>query len=193
QKNLERAVASLAKEIDASAADNPLYFIVAGPMEVPYLAIQRSQPDKRKFVYCISHSRWNDGYASTYTFTHTKRSVIELSVNWVQIRDQTRLLSVSPYGKAEDEPAFQPYRWMRDSGEDKVKFLWDRLLVSTRPDPSDAGMAYFLATGDEDCDPAKLRRLLAEHTPPPPVAARKQIRLEAENFRELDGYEIDEK
>src|SRR4051812_6245678 len=71
RKDLEQAVASLAKEIDASSAENPLYFIVAGPMEVPYLGIQRSQPEKREFVYCISHSRWNDGYASKYKFTHT--------------------------------------------------------------------------------------------------------------------------
>jgi predicted amidohydrolase len=193
RKDLEGAVGSLAKEIDASSAENPLYFIVAGPMEVPYLAIQRSQPEKRRFAYCISHSRWNDGFASNYKFTQTKRSVIESGVHWIQIRDQNRLLSLSPYGKPAPEEAFQSYRWMHDSSDPKVQFLWDRMLVSTRPDPSDAGMAYFLATGDEDADPAKLRRLLAEHTVPVPIAPRPKIRLEAENFRELASYEVEDR
>lgn len=193
RQNLEQAIASLTKEIDGSSADNPLYFIVAGPMEVPYLAIERSRLDKRPFVYCISHSRWNDGYASKYKFTHTKRSVIETGVNWVQIRDQNRLLSLSPYGQPGPPESFAAFHWLRDADDAKLRFLWDRMLVSTRPDPSDAGMAYFLATGDEDADPAKLRRLLADHIVPPPVAARQQIRLEAENFRTLEGCEVEDR
>jgi hypothetical protein len=193
RKTLEAAVTNLAKEIDASSAENPLYFIVAGPMEVPYLGIQKSQPDKRKFVYCISHSRWNDGFASKYKFTHSKRSVIDTGVNWVQIRDQNRLLSLSPYGQPAPAEAWQGYHWMRDSDDAKVRFLWDRMLVSTRPDPSDAGMAFFLVTGDEDAEPVKLRRLLADHVAPTPVTARGRIRLEAENFRYLEGYEVEDR
>jgi predicted amidohydrolase len=193
RQDLDKAVASLAREIDASSADNPLYFIVAGPMEVPYLGIQKSQPEKRKFVYCISHSRWNDGFASSYQFRHTKRSIIESGVNWIQIRDQNRLLSLSPYGQPAAEEAFAGFFWMRDSSEAEVRFLWDRMLVSKRPDPSDAGMAYFLATGDEDADPQKLKQLIGEHKMLSPVAARRQIRLEAENFRELSNYEIEDR
>lgn len=193
RKDLEKAAASLAQEIDASSAENPLYFIVAGPMEVPYLGIQRSQPKNRKFVYCISHSRWNDGFASKYQFTHTKRSVIESGVNWVQIRDQNPLLSRSPYGQPAAEAAFHDFFWMRDSNDPKLRFLWERMLVSKRPDPSDAGMAYFLATGDENADPKKLQQLISEHTLPPRVDVRQHIRLEAENFHELVNYEIDER
>lgn len=193
-KDVDAAVASIARAIDVSSADNPLYFIVAGPMEVPCLGIQKSQPDKRQHVYCISHSRWNDGFANMYTFTHTKRSVIESGVNWVQIRDQNRLLSKSPYGQpAKLDSQWQPYHWMRDSSDAKVKWLWERLQVSTRPDPSDAGMAYFLATGDEDADPEKLRKLLDDQVAPQPLAARKQVRLEAENFRTAVGFEIEDK
>jgi hypothetical protein len=154
RKTLDAAVASIAKAIDDSSETNPLYFIVAGPMEVPFLGIQKSDPAKRKFVYCISHSRWNDGFASAYTFTHTKRSVIPSGINWVQIQDQNRLLSKSPYGKRGPPESYQTYHWMRDSDDSKVRFLWERLQVSTRPDPSDSGMAYFLATGDDECDPA---------------------------------------
>ena len=129
RKNLEGALANLAKAIDESSAENPLYFIVAGPMEAPYLAIQKSQPEKRKFVYCISHSRWNDGFAPRYTFRHTKRSVIEQGINWVQIADQNRLLSLSPYGKPGPAESFASYHWIRDSAEAKVRFFWDRIQV----------------------------------------------------------------
>jgi len=192
RQDLNSAVASIARAIDASTAEDPLYFIVAGPMEVPYLGIQKAQPEKRQHVYCISHSRWNDGFARQYKFTHSKRSVIETGVHWVQIRDQNRLLSKSPYGQPAPADSWQAYHWMRDSADAKVRWLWERLKVSTRPDPSDAGMAYFLATGDEDADPAKLQKLLDNHAAPQPLASREQIRLEAENFRELKGCGVED-
>jgi hypothetical protein len=81
RKNLDAAIASIAKAINDSSAQNPLYFIIAGPMEVPYRGIQKSDPARRQFVYCISHSRWNDGFASRYKFSFTKRSVIEQDVH----------------------------------------------------------------------------------------------------------------
>src|SRR4030095_16208590 len=109
------------------------------------------------------------------------------------MRDQNRLLSLSPYGQPAAEAAFQGFRWMLDSGDEKLRFLWDRMLVSTRPDPSDAGMAYFLATGYEDTDPAKLRMLLRDHHMPPPITVRPQIRMEAENFRDLGQYEVEDR
>ncbi|NWF86179.1 MAG: hypothetical protein HXY18_20405, partial [Bryobacteraceae bacterium] len=122
RKNLDQAVASLTRAINDSSADNPLYFIIAGPVEVPWRAIEKSDPARRRFVYCISHSRWNDGFASQYKFTFTKRRVIEQDVNWVQIRDQNRRLSLSPYQRAARPEEFAPFFWMRDSRDAKVRF-----------------------------------------------------------------------
>ena len=192
RKDLDRAVSHLAAAINASSADNPLWFIIAGPMEVPYLGIQKADPTKRQFVHCISHSRWNDGFARGYTFTHTKRSVIEQDVRWIQIRDQNPLLSTSPYKRRARDEECRPYHWMRDSQDAKVRWLWERMLVSTRPDPSDAGMAWFLVTGDEECDPAKLQRVLDQHQLPP-LKPRTAVRLEAENFRHLDGFAVEDR
>jgi hypothetical protein len=196
QIDLDGAVASIARAINASSADDPLYFIVAGPMEVPYLGIQKSDPTKRQYVHCISHSRWNDGFSSNARhdfFTYNKRSVIESGVHWVQIQDQNRLLSRSRYGSPAKPEEFQPYFWMRDSQDSKVRFLWERMLVSTRPDPSDAGMAWFLVTGDEEADPEKLKRLLDDQVVPPPVAARAHVRIEAENFLALEGCKLEDR
>lgn len=62
QQNLPGAVESIKNAVNASSAENPLYYVLAGPMEVPFLGIEKSDPAKRKHVYCISHSGWNDGY-----------------------------------------------------------------------------------------------------------------------------------
>jgi predicted amidohydrolase len=190
RKELDRVIDDIARVINESSAENPLWFILAGPMEVPYLGIQKSEPAKRQFVYCISHSSWNDGYSRRYQFTHTKRSVIEQDVHWVQIRDQNPLLSTSPYGGEPRPEEWQPFNWMRDSHNARVRWLWEKMLVSKRPDCSDAGMAWFVVTGDEQCDPVKLKHALDEHQAPP-ILTRKEVRLEAENFRKLDGFDVE--
>ena len=89
QKNLDGAVASVTNAINASSADNPLYYVLAGPMEVPYRGIEKSDPAKRKYVYCISHSGWNDGYTrgDQNLHIHNKRDVIPSGINWIQVRD----------------------------------------------------------------------------------------------------------
>jgi len=46
QKDLDGAVESIKNAINASSADNPLYYVLAGPMEVPYLGIVKSDPAK---------------------------------------------------------------------------------------------------------------------------------------------------
>jgi hypothetical protein len=191
RKNLEGALASLSKAINKSSASDPLFLIIAGPMEVPARALKRSEPGKRPFVYCISHSRWNDGYDSKSKFSFTKRNVIEQDVCWIQIPDQNKRLSFGRFGTAAAPEEFEPYFWLRDSHDEKLRFLWERMLSSTRPDPSDAGMAWFLITGDELCDPLKIRQLLEDHRVPVPVSARTKIRLEAENFRTLEGCAVE--
>jgi hypothetical protein len=82
---------------------------------------------------------------------------------------------------------------MRDARDPKVKFLWEKMVVSTRPDPSDAGMAWFLVTGDEECDPEKLKKLLLDRTVPTPLGDRPRVRIEAENFQVLEGFKLEDR
>jgi len=188
RQDLDKTIADITRMVNESSADNPLYFIVAGPMQVPVMGILKSDPEKRKYVTCISHSNWNDGLVSRYEFTHTKRDIIETGVNWVQIPDQNRRLAQSRYGRPARPEQFNQCFWMRDSTDPDVKFLWDRLVVSTRPDPSDAGMTYVLISGDEHATPRKLKKVLEDHVVP--VSARERVRLESENFVTLDGYDV---
>ena len=191
QKGLDGAVNSIANAINASSEENPLYFVLAGPMEVPALGIQKADPERRKFVYCISHNIWNDGYASGDLVEHNKRDVIPLGVNWIQIRDQNKFLSTGPYGVPSNDEEWKPWLWMRDSKDPNVRFLWERMRVSTRADCSDAGMAYFLITGDEQPDPEKLKYLLDEKKVSTRVNPRKTVRLEAENFANLKNFDVE--
>ena len=52
-------------------------------------------------------------------------------------------------------------------------------------------MTYFLLTGDEDADLAKLESLLDDKKVPAPMDPRKYVRIEAENFRTLDNYAVE--
>jgi hypothetical protein len=191
RRDKDRAIDSIARAINASSADDPLYFVVAGPMEIPLLGIRKSDLTKRKHVYCISHSRWNEGYSPYYAFSYNKRSVIAEGVHWIQVQDQNRLLAFGRFGTPSSPEEFAPYFWLRDSEGPKLKFLWERMRVSTRPDPSDAGMAWYLVTGDDEATPDKIRQLIQNGRRPALVMEQPRIRLEAENFSQLEGYVLD--
>ncbi len=192
RRNLDAAIASLVRAVNESSPDNPLYLVLAGPMQAPYLALSKAERGKLRYVYCISHSRWNEGFARAYRFTHNKRDLIALGVHWVQIRDQNQFLRTSPWGRRARPEEWAPWHWLRDAQDDNLRFLWRRLRAVTRADCSDAGMAYFLMTGDEEARIAKVRSLLADHVLPAPSAPRARVRIEAENFAVLEGARLDQ-
>lgn len=65
----ETAYNAMRDVINESSADNPLFIIAAGPMQVVGEGINRSDVDKRQFVTVISHSKWNDNHGDT---THSQ-------------------------------------------------------------------------------------------------------------------------
>ena len=194
QKDLDGAVESIRSAINASAPDDPLYFVLAGPMEVPLRGIEKSDPARRKYVYCISHSVWNDGYTRTDQALHTrnKRDVIPSGIHWIQVKDGNRNLA-HPGGVArESAPAqWRLYEWLRDSRDARLRWIFTRLEAEQRCDISDATMTYFLLTGDEEADLAKLKSLLDDKEIPAPIQPRKEVRIEAENFRDFENYQVD--
>jgi hypothetical protein len=196
QKDLNGAVESIREAINASSADNPLYYVLAGPMEVPFLGIEKSDPDKRKYVYCISHSRWNDGYTSSDhdLHSHNKRDVIPSGINWIQIKDgNVNLAHPSGVGRHSTPEQWRLYHWLRDSGDPRLRWIFTRLEAERRADISDSTMTYFLLTGNENADLGKLKSLLDEKKVPSPMDPRRQIRIEAENFRTLDNFAVDDR
>lgn len=193
QKDLDGAVESIKNAINASSASNPLYYVLAGPMEVPFRGIEKSDPLKRKYVYCISHSNWNDGYTRNEQslHRHNKRDVIPSGINWIQIKDgNSKLAHPGGVGKVSTPQQWLLYRWLKDSQDARLRWIYTRLVSERRCDISDATMTYFLLTGDEDADLAKLRNLLDRKQRPTIAPHRSSMRLEAENFIKLDNYEV---
>ncbi|MCX8038673.1 MAG: hypothetical protein N3D11_16790 [Candidatus Sumerlaeia bacterium] len=189
--NLDGAVESIKNAVNASSADNPLYFILTGPMEVPYRGIMAAEPAKRQYVYCISHNAWNDGIANKDVSPHNKRDVIPLGVKWIQIKDGNPLLAFPGVpGQKSTLQQWALFHWLRDSKDEGLRWIFSRLEAEGRGDISDATITYFLLTGDEACDLKKLEALLDKKQKPAPIAIRPVIRLEAENFVVLDGYAV---
>ena len=185
--DLEGAIESIRNAVNASSAESPLYYLLAGPMDVPYRGLLVADPARRRHVYCISHSSWNDGFGNRTIEGRTKRDLISLGVKWIQI-GHGGLLAYSGTPATKSTPAeWALFHWMRDSNDARLRWLFTRLEAEERCDVSDATMAYFLLTGDEKCDPKKLAALLDRKQRPDPVAIRPTIRLEAENFSLLEN------
>ena len=194
QKDLDGAVNSIKNAINASSADNPLYYILAGPMEVPYLGIEKSDPSKRKYVYCISHNSWNDGYTrdDQALHSHNKRDVIPSGINWIQCNDGNRnLADPGGVGRKSTPEQWKLYHWLRDSRDSRLRWIFSRLEAELRADISDSTITYFLLTGDEDANLGKLEMLLDKKMPPAPIDPRRHVRIEAENFRILENYAVE--
>lgn len=194
QKDLDGTIESIKNAINNSSADSPLYYVLAGPMEVPFLGIHKSDPDKRKYVYCISHSRWNDGYTSSDRKLHNynKRNVIPSGINWIQIKDgNPNLAHPGGVGRKSTPKQWKLYHWLRDSSDSNLNWIFTRLEAELRADISDSTMTYFLLTGDEDANLDKLKALLDDKKIPVPMYPRKHIRIEAENFRTFENFAVE--
>ncbi|MBL7185758.1 MAG: hypothetical protein ISS70_05480 [Phycisphaerae bacterium] len=194
QKDLDGAIESIKNAINVSSADNPLYYVLAGPMEVPYLGIEKSDPARRKYVYCISHSGWNDGYTrdDQNLHKHNKRDVIPSGINWIQVKDGNRNLAhPGGVGRKSTPQQWRMYHWMRDSSDRRLQWIFTRLEAELRADISNSTMTYFLLTGDEDADLTKLKTLLDDKKIPAPMDPRDYVRFEAENFLALESFEVE--
>ncbi|MCU0916484.1 MAG: hypothetical protein MUC88_18250 [Planctomycetes bacterium] len=185
--DLDGATESIRDAVNASSRENPFYYVVAGPMDVPYRGILLADPVKRQYVYCISHSSWNDGYGKRRIEGRNKRDLIALGINWIQVGHGGLLAYGGTPGTKSTPAQWAVFHWMRDSADARLRWLFTRLEAEERCDVSDATMGYFLLTGDEKCDPKKLAALLDQKQKPGPVTIRPTIRLEAENFSLLEN------
>ncbi len=186
--DLEGAVESIKNAVNASSPESPLYYVLAGPMDVPYRGILAADPGRRRHVYCISHSSWNDGYGKRRIEGRTKRDVISLGVKWIQVKPGHLLAHPGTVATKSTPAQWALFHWMRDSSDERLRWLFTRLEAEERCDVSDATMTYFLMTGDEQCDPQKLAALLDRKRKPNVIAIRPTIRLEAENFSLLENF-----
>ncbi|TYA69936.1 Ig-like domain-containing protein [Seonamhaeicola marinus] len=158
----KQAITSLKKEILKSTASDPLFFVNMGPSEFFYQTIKTIVEDGTSLesmahVYIISHSGYNDNHLRRANH-HTMKEAIALSGNrlkYKKIKDQNNC-EVLYLGWCSKK---KPYHWrhIRDHKDPHIQWLWERMLDHKHGkfDISDAGMVYYLLTGDEDGSPSK--------------------------------------
>jgi hypothetical protein len=153
-------VASLTAEINASGPGNELTIVLAGPMETTWMALDAATPQARTYVRCVSHGdgSFNQTHGKTDHDGHSYDDVIELGCQRVQIPDQNGELGPTD---------LSDWDYLKELGPD-MEWLYSRLEVAEKGDVSDAGMAYFVVTGEKQASRSELREFLS--TPPVPPA-----------------------
>lgn len=187
--NAEVAYNAMRDEINKSTADNPLFIIAAGPMQVIGEAINRAEKDKRQFVTLISHGEWNnihaDNPSSNEWDVHTGWTFQEIKDNfstpeggnlkWVKILDQnggddflglntasSKFDWIKTSKARNNSLYYKPgaWDWLYSRIETCIKPQSRRSKFHHNFDPSDAGMILFLLTGIEKTDPEMARVIM---------------------------------
>jgi hypothetical protein len=70
-----------------------------------------------------------------------------------------------------------------DSPDKRENFVFDKIKDSNVGDVSDAGMMYYLLTGDENADPVKLRAFLSQERKSVPIETVDKRRHDRCRFR----------
>jgi len=171
----EFAYNALKEQINLSTAENPLYIIVAGPVQVIGEAISKANKEKRRYVTVISTLNcWNDNHADhPYTAweNHSGWTMNEIKLNFsneeggslktISIENQNPCLMRN----------WKEYEWLKSAPEQFNNYytsgswawLFNRLCMSIKPvsgsenyyaiDASDTGKVLYLLTGIEKTSP----------------------------------------
>jgi hypothetical protein len=154
---LAAGVAALTAEINASGPGDELTIVLAGPMETTWMALDAAEPGARRHVRCVSHGNgsFNQTHGKTDHDGHSYDDVIDLGCQRVQIPDQNGNLGPTD---------LSDWDYLRDLGPE-MQWLYSRLELAEKGDVSDAGMAYFVITGDERVSRAQLKDFLTGTRP----------------------------
>lgn len=140
QVQLDEAIANFKAEAEKSTRANPLWFCIGGPMEVPWRLINAVDPEKRQYIYCISHSSpFNEEHVFGPEMTHTWSDIKALGVKTIRIVNQ----NTTPWNTKKEN-----VQWLRDSDNPKLRWLYSRNAKKTY-DSSDSGMLWWVITGAE--------------------------------------------
>ncbi len=146
------STAKMAAEIEKSTASNPLWIIAAGPMETVWRGLEQANKGF-DHVTIISHSRWNERHthcSGAHDWNDLKRVYQNKGVFFVENCDDGGCGSSNKLSDQNDgfNSSKSNWYWMRDSNKEYNRWIYGRNpFSSSKFDPSDAGMSYFLITG----------------------------------------------
>lgn len=191
----EDAIANLATEISQSTAADPLFIVIAGPMELIYQAMVRADKTALAHVVLVSHSGYND-YFLPRLWQHNLDDVLALNpkITYLKIPDQNPGLRT----KAD----YTPWHWLRDHPDANLRWVYSRMQAGL-PDVSDTGMVTWLidkSGSDNKTTVAELRSFFgdthiqspavtSQETPPAPAGVDPTINLPVTEgvFQEVGG------
>ncbi|MFV9551390.1 hypothetical protein [Algibacter sp. PT7-4] len=140
---IDETIKDLAKAINASTAENPLWIIEAGEPDIIGFALNASSKDKHKYVKVITHHPANDDAGDFYTW----QQILDFGVEEVRIPDQNIKLKVN----------LEEWNWARDHKDPRLQQVWlygklaevDDVVRFQKGkwDCSDAGMVLYWITG----------------------------------------------
>ncbi|MEM8501863.1 MAG: PA14 domain-containing protein [Cyanobacteria bacterium P01_D01_bin.1] len=164
QKDLTGSIDSLKQAINASSASNRLAIVAAGPMEVIWRGLKNSDASKHKHVTLISHSSWNANFTLGES-VHNLDSILRdyPGVEYTKIAGQNARKIFST------EKDFGPWQWLKQSDDPNLRWLYSRMEATGKADISDAGMVYYVLTGDERGSSSKLQAYLEGGSVPVPA------------------------
>ncbi len=134
----EGAVANLVKEINRSSEKDPLYLVVAGPLELIYRALEKADKDARSHVILVSHHNYNEYFKPRLW----QRNIVDVrrlvpDIGYLRIMDQN-IGGLKAKSKSNDE-----FNWLRDHADPNLNWLYERVAAG-KPDVSDTGMTTWL-------------------------------------------------
>jgi hypothetical protein len=149
-EQLDEGVANLTAEINASSPGDELWLVLAGPMETAWMALNAADPQARRYVKCLSHGEWNETHGRTDHGGHDYDDLIDLGCQEVRIPDQNSNLG---------ETDMSDWDYLNDLG-DNMQWLYSRIALHGDGDVSDAGMVYYVITGEKRVTRSELRNYL---------------------------------
>ncbi|MEM6471256.1 MAG: hypothetical protein AAF802_16970 [Planctomycetota bacterium] len=191
------AVKSLTAQINRSTAQDPLYLIAAGPIELIYRALASADEVARKHVRIVSHHDYNEYFKARLwhrNWNDVKALVPE--IGYLRIKDQN-----GSKGSGLKGDSLSNFDWLKDHPDAKLNWVFERITAG-KPDVSDSGMLTWLIGmngSDEKITIAELQAWFGNETipssdeiletPPAPPGIEPEASLpEGKNvFQEVDG------
>ncbi|WP_111708565.1 3-keto-disaccharide hydrolase [Lutibacter citreus] len=181
--NPEIAYGKMKDEIIKSTSENPLTIIAAGPMQVVGEALSLAQKENSnalKYIRVISHSKSNNQHADRpsknekphegWHWDELKKSFSSDGVVFDLILDQNdkknKFVGFSSNNAGKDGKAdWSVWNFLKGYNNHSIRvnngiqLIYTQMKASHKADISDAGMLYYLFTGDVHGGPEKLKAI----------------------------------
>ncbi|MEM9412948.1 MAG: hypothetical protein AAGA30_17690, partial [Planctomycetota bacterium] len=144
----------LATQINQSTADDPLFLVAAGPMELIYRALLASDESARHHVKIVSHHNYNE-YFKARLWHRNWNDVQKLvpKIGYLRIKDQN-----GQKGRGLKGSTNADFDWLKNHADPNLMWLYSRIAAG-KPDVSDAGMITWLLGLNRDDEGISIKQM----------------------------------